>query len=187
MRRTNGANSPCLLASRRLELLPCGWVLHHLVGEDTFAVWLSFITDTFHKALDKTYSGPVSFSLDAPLLYPTATVPLPSDFLTAPCVTRRCLGQVRQPCPAAVPSGWAGLALLRSLQARDGREGPRRTGQGILCATGAEMPCGTDVITRQTKAGRLHLYQKNTEERQRVTERLSTKGTQEPVLQVCCH
>lgn len=99
-----------------------------------------------------TYSNPAS-----------CIFPLTRDCLTIPCITQRCLGQIRQPCPTAIPSGWAGLALFFCLQAHCGRKGSRRTGHRIPCTTGAEMPGRTDVITRQTKAGRFHLYQKNTE------------------------
>lgn len=85
--------------------------------------------------------------------------PLTSDGLTAPCITQRRLSQIKQSCPAAISASRAGLALLFCLQAPDSREGPRRARHGILSSIGAEMPCRTDIITRQHRARKFHLHE----------------------------
>lgn len=93
--------------------------------------------------------------------------PLTSDGPTAPCITQRCLSQIKQSCPAAISASGAGLALLFCLKAPGSREGPRRAGHGILGSIGAEMPCRTDIITRQHWASKFHLQE---ERRNKQTE-----------------
>lgn len=99
--------------------------------------------------------------------------PLTSDGLTAPCITQRRLSQIKQSCPAAISASRAGLALLFCLQAPDSREGPRRARHGILSSIGAEMPCRTDIITRQHRARKFHLHEGKRNKQKQKKKKLS--------------